>query len=93
MDVNRCHFAGAANYKFQTFGVVDCWISVWACDHRGDAAGCRRLACGAKTFFVPFARFANLDPDIDDPGGEVFAAAVDDQLGTVRVGAVTVDDF
>ena len=35
-------------------------------------------ASGTKALLVPLSRFANLDPDIDDPGCQAVAPAVDD---------------
>ena len=73
---DRAVGGGAAGHKLQHFGGVDGGVGVGPGDDGGDPTGSRRQARGAKGFLVPFARFAHLDPQIDDTGGKVQARAV-----------------
>ena len=78
-NIDRRCLVCASGDKFQHFGAVDGRIGIGAGDHRGDTACRCRQPGGAKAFLVTFARLANLDAQIDNAGGQIFAATIDNR--------------
>ena len=85
-DVDRARRNGAPLQELERLGRVDRWHGVGAGNDRGDAARRRRCAGGAEALLVPLAGLADLDPDVDDAGGEASPAAVE-------AGAVALEDL
>jgi hypothetical protein len=77
--------------ELQHFGGVDGGEGVGTGDDGGDAPRRRRKTRRAEGFLVPLARFANLDADVDDAGGQGMAAAVD-HTGRFRGCAIDGDN-
>ncbi len=83
MDVDDRGVAGAAQDEIHRGGIVDDGRGVRLADDGGDAAGCRRLACGSKGFAVAGAGLADKGAHVDQPGGYDLAGAIDD-VGALR---------
>lgn len=76
-DADRSCLDRAALEEFELLGRVDRRQGVGPGHDRRDAARGCGCAGGAETLLVPLAGLAHLDPDVDDPGRQTAAAAVD----------------
>ncbi len=82
VDVDDRGVAGAAQDKIHCRRIVDDGRRIRLADDGGDAAGCRRLACGGKGFAVAGAGLADKGAHVDQPGRDDLAGAIDD-IGTL----------
>ena len=83
VDVDDGRVAGAAQHEIDGGGIVDHGLGAGLADDRGDAAGCRGLACRGERLAMTEAGLADKGAHVDQSGRHYQARAIDD-VGALR---------